>query len=404
MMREFPSSFFGKGRNNKMKPKTKEAISGYIFASPVIIIVLLFTIYPIIMIFYYSFTNFNPLETQKFKAPLNAQETIELHIGMFQSDVNSLEKIMSGFDLRSFIKYDVGINLSPEQENAVLKYFDTQKLLEDFVSGNLNTVMTTSEFMTTYMTQEKSLFKKYKPQLVGLGNFRRMFNDDYVKISLFNTLLYTAIVVPIQTFLAVILAVAANSKVKGVKFYKVVFFLPAITSSAAISMIFWLIYSKPGILNRILVTLFGGLGYQPIDWLNNPSTALFSIMLMNIWSTAGYFMITFLAGLQDIPTSLYEAADIDGASGLQKFWKITLPLLRPQILFVIVMGTIGCMQVFDQIYFLIENMRNITISFYIYKNAFEYGNMGYASSLALILFAIIMFITFLQRRYIPEEY
>ncbi|PNR94333.1 carbohydrate ABC transporter permease [Petrotoga sp. 9PWA.NaAc.5.4] len=387
-----------------MKPKTKEAISGYIFASPVIIIVLLFTIYPIIMIFYYSFTNFNPLETQKFKMPLNVQETIELHIGMFQSDVNSVEEVMSWFDLLFFIKYDVGINLTSEQEEAVLKYFDTQKLLEDFVSGKLNTVMTTSEFMTTYMTQEKSLFKKYKPQLVGLGNFRRMFNDDYVKISLFNTLLYTAIVVPIQTFLAVILAVAANLKVKGVKFYKVVFFLPAITSSAAISMIFWLIYSKPGILNRILVTLFGGLGYQPIDWLNNPSTALFSIMLMNIWSTAGYFMITFLAGLQDIPTSLYEAADIDGASGLQKFWKITLPLLRPQILFVIVMGTIGCMQVFDQIYFLIENMRNITISFYIYKNAFEYGNMGYASSLALILFAIIMFITFLQRRYIPEEY
>jgi ABC-type sugar transport system permease subunit len=115
-------------------------------------------------------------------------------------------------------------------------------------------------------------------------------------------------------------------------------------------------------------------------------------------------MITFLAGLQDIPNSLYEAAEIDGASGGQKFWRITLPLLRPQILFVIVMGTIGCMQVFDQIYFLIENMRNITISFYIYKNAFEYGNMGYASSLALILFAIIMFITFLQRRYIPEEY
>lgn len=127
-------------------------------------------------------------------------------------------------------------------------------------------------------------------------------------------------------------------------------------------------------------------------------------MLMNIWSTAGYFMVTFLAGLQDIPSTLYEAADIDGASGTQKFWKITLPLLRPQILFVIVMGTIGCMQVFDQIYFLINNMRNITISFYIYKNAFEYGNMGYASSLAIILFGIILLITFLQRKYIPEEY
>jgi len=402
-MRVYPSSFFKK-RGDFMKPKTREALSGYMFASPVIIIVLLFVIYPIIMIFYYSFTNFNPLETQKFKVPLNPQETIELHIGMFQTDVKSVEEIEEWFDLLTFIQYDVGINLTDEQKDAVFEYFDTEKLLENFIEGKLNTIMTNSEFMTTYMKEEKGLFKKYSPQIVGLENFRRLFNDDYVRISLFNTLLYTLIVVPIQTFLAVLLGVAANSKVKGVKFYKVVFFLPAITSSAAISMIFWLIYSKPGILNRILVTLFGNFGYQPIDWLNNPNTALFSIMLMNVWATAGYFMITFLAGLQDIPNSLYEAADIDGATGRQKFWRITLPLLRPQILFVIVMGTIGCMQVFDQIYFLIENMRNITISFYIYKNAFEYGNMGYASSLALILFGIIMFITFLQRRYIPEEY
>jgi ABC-type sugar transport system permease subunit len=387
-----------------MKPKTREAIFGHVFASPVIIIVLLFVIYPIVMIFYYSFTNFNPLETQKFKALLNPQEAIELHIGMFRTDVKSVDEIEDRFDVLTFIQYDVGINLTEEQKEAILKYFDIKKLLEDFIEGKLDTTMTNSEFMTTYMKEEKNLFKKYKPQIVGLENFQRMFNDDYVRISLFNTLLYTLIVVPIQTFLAVLLGVAANSKVKGVKFYKVIFFLPAITSSAAISMIFWLIYSKPGILNRILVALFSNFGYQPIDWLNNPNTALFSIMLMNIWSTAGYFMITFLAGLQDIPNSLYEAADIDGATGRQKFWRITLPLLRPQILFVIVMGTIGCMQVFDQIYFLIENMRNITISFYIYKNAFEYGNMGYASSLALILFAIIMFITFLQRRYIPEEY
>lgn len=115
-------------------------------------------------------------------------------------------------------------------------------------------------------------------------------------------------------------------------------------------------------------------------------------------------MITFLAGLQDIPTSIYEAAKIDGATPSKIFWKITVPMLRPQILFVMIMGTIGCMQVFDQIYFLIKNMRNITISYYIYKNAFEYGNMGYASALALALFAIILFITILQRKFIREEY
>jgi ABC-type sugar transport system permease subunit len=161
-------------------------------------------------------------------------------------------------------------------------------------------------------------------------------------------------------------------------------------------MIFWMIYSKPGVINR----LFG----TSIDWLNEPNTALPAIMLMNIWTTAGYFMVTFLAGLQDIPDSIYEAAEIDGASGLTTFWKITMPLLRPQILFVAITGTIGCMQVFDQIYFLIKNIRNITISFFIYKNAFEYGKMGYASAVALVLFLIILAITAVQRKYIKDEY
>ena len=152
------------------------------------------------------------------------------------------------------------------------------------------------------------------------------------------------------------------------------------------------------------MSLFGRFGFQPIDYLNEPGVALFAIMLMNIWSTAGYFMITFLAGLQDIPSSIYEAAMIDGANGWQTFWKITLPLLRPQIVFVSIMGTIGCMQVFDQIYFLIKNLRNITISFYIYKNAFEYGKMGYASALAVVLFAIILALSLIQRKVVKEEY
>ncbi|MFN6992525.1 MAG: carbohydrate ABC transporter permease, partial [Fervidobacterium sp.] len=145
-------------------------------------------------------------------------------------------------------------------------------------------------------------------------------------------------------------------------------------------------------------------GFQPIDYLNEPRIALFAIMMMNIWSTAGYFMVTFLAGLQDIPSSIYEAARIDGATPTQIFWKITIPLLRPQIVFVSIMGTIGCMQVFDQIYFLIKNLRNITISFYIYKNAFEYGKMGYASALAFILFVVILTLSLLQRKFIREEY
>ncbi|NUU98936.1 ABC transporter permease [Marinitoga sp. 1154] len=282
----------------------------------------------------------------------------------------------------------------------IKKYFNTNKLLNDFISGKLNKEMKISQFMSIYLDKGASSFKKYIPNFLGFENFKRMFKDQYFKISLFNAFFYSIIVVPVQTLLAIVLAVAANSKIKGVKFFKATFFIPSITSSAAISMIFWMLYSRPGILNRFL-SLFG---FQPIAWLENPNTALPAIMVMNIWTTAGYFMITFLAGLQDIPVSIYEAARIDGASSSKIFWKITIPMLRPQILFVMIMGTIGTMQVFDQIYFLIKNMRNITISYYIYKNAFEYGNMGYASALALILFSIILTITFLQRKFIREEY
>lgn len=384
----------------QLKWKSKEAIVGYLFASPIILTIIIFTIYPIFAAFYYSFTDYNPLNARNLEVTFNPQETLEFHLGFFQNEVSSINEIKDYFNLISFIKSDVGINLDNEKENIIKNYFDTKKLLQDFVDGKLNKEIKISDFMDLYLKRGSSKFKKYIPNFLGLENFKKMFKDQYFIISLFNTFFYSIIVVPVQTFLAIVLAVAANSKIKGVKFFKATFFIPAITSSAAISMIFWMIYSRPGILNKFL-SIFG---FQPIAWLENPNTALPAIMVMNIWTTAGYFMVTFLAGLQDIPTSIYEAAKIDGATSSIIFWKITVPMLKPQILFVMIMGTIGCMQVFDQIYFLIKNMRNITISYYIYKNAFEYGNMGYASALALILFAIILFITILQRKFIKEEY
>lgn len=389
-----------------MKRSTKEAITGYIFSAPILLTVIIFTFYPIIAVFYYSFTNYQPLEAQKFNNLVNPQEALEFNTGYFSDELNdvSLEELKQNFDILTFIELDVGVNLDEESKTSIKKYFDTQKLLEDFKNKQLNHEIKVSTFMSEYMMKDSNKFKKYIPNFIGFENFKKMFSDPYFTISLFNAILYALIVVPVQTILAVLLAVAANSKIKGVSFFKTTFFIPSITSSAAISMIFWLIYSKPGVLNRLLTSFFGWAGYQPIDWLNEPNTALFAIMIMNIWTTAGYFMITFLAGLQDISPSIYEAAKIDGAKDGKIFWKITMPMLKPQILFVMIMGTIGCLQVFDQIYFLIKNMRNITISYYIYKNAFEYGNMGYASALAVILFGIILLITFIQKKFFKEEY
>ncbi|MCX7654117.1 MAG: ABC transporter permease subunit [Fervidobacterium sp.] len=389
-----------------MKYKTKEAIVGYIFATPIILTVLIFTIYPIIAAFYYSLTDYQPLEARKFTYYFNPYDTLEIHTGILREEAKNykVDEIIKFFDPVSFVEIDVGVKLSEEEKKIIKENFDSLNLINDYKAQKLPKEIKISEFLKKYVRNDGKRFTRYIPKFVGLENFRQMFKDMYFYTSFWNAILYSLIVVPVQTLLAIILAVAANSKIKGVNLFKSIFFLPAITSSAALSMIFWLIYSKPGILNKILLSLFGWAGFQPIDYLNEPNIALFAIMAMNIWSTAGYFMVTFLAGLQDIPSSIYEAAKIDGANGWQTFWKITIPLLRPQIVFVSIMGTIGCMQVFDQIYFLIRSLRNITISFYIYKNAFEYGKMGYASALAVVLFAVILLLSLVQRKVIKEEY
>ncbi|AKI98310.1 carbohydrate ABC transporter permease [Kosmotoga pacifica] len=384
----------------RFSSKTKEAIAGYIFAAPIIISIMLFTIYPVFAGLYYSFTNYQPTEAQKFKMRFIPEEAMMFHTSVFPDEEDvSYEEVAEFFNPVDFVLYDVGVNLNERQIEAVKNYLDSERLIKDFLAGKLKEEMTVAEFMERYMKAESNLFKRYIPDFIGLSNFKKMAKDQYFWISLKNAFVYSIIVVPVQTLLAILLAVAANMNIRGRGFFKAVFFIPAISSSAAISMIFWLIYSKPGVLNRLL----GYLGMQPIDWLNNPNTALGAIMVLNVWTTAGYFMITFLAGLQGIPRTIYEAAEIDGAKFWTRFWKITFPLLRPQILFVSIMGIIGCMQVFDQIYFLIKNMRNITISYYIYKNAFEYHNMGYASAIAMVLFLIILFITTLQRKFMKEE-
>ncbi|HOO31507.1 MAG TPA: sugar ABC transporter permease [Thermotogota bacterium] len=378
-----------------LKAKTREALIGYLFAAPIILSVLMFEFYPIITAVFYSFTQYQPLQAQQLNNTIVPEDTLSMNLMVFPDEPGlTVESLQDDFDLEFFIETDVGITLSERQREA-LQYFNTERLLTDFLEGKLKEEVSIKDFMSVYLKREADLFVKYKPKIVGLENFAKLLDDQYFWLSLKNTVVYTAIVVPIQTFLAVILAVVANRGIKGRQLFKIIFFLPAVTSSAALSMIFKLIYAKPGVLNKLL--------NLSVDWLQNPSTALIAIMIMNIWSTAGYFMVTYLAGLQNIPKSLYEASEIDGANFRTRFTKITLPLLRPQILFVSTMGIIGCMQVFDQIYFLIKNMRNITLAFYIYRNAFEYSKMGYASALSMVLFALILIITFAQKKFIKEE-
>ena len=237
---------------------------------------------------------------------------------------------------------------------------------------------------------------------IGLGNYKELFQDKVFLISIKNTVLYAIGVVPAQTFLALFLAFIMNQKIKGRAFFRLAFYIPAITSSVVTSIIFIWIYSKPGLLNYLLSLI----GIEGTDWLTNTSTALLSIMVLNVWTTSGYFMVSFLAGLQSIPASLYEAAKIDGANTWQQFWKITVPMVRPVTYFVVVLGLIGSFQVFDQIFVMSSGgpvNSTTTMSYFVYQNAFTYFRMGYGAASAVILAIIILFTTFIQKKYFPSE-
>jgi multiple sugar transport system permease protein len=241
-------------------------------------------------------------------------------------------------------------------------------------------------------------------RFTGLKNFVRMQDDERVWIALQNTVQYVAIVVPIQTLLALGLALTLNTKIRGRSWFRVAFFLPTVTSSAVLTLIFMWIYNSNGLLNSVL-SFFSLPTY---NWLGDPEVALKGIMIMNVWATAPLFMVIYLAALQDIPESLYEAAAIDGATTWEKFWHITLPFLRPVTFFVIVMGLIGTFQLFDQSYIFSNgsggpNNATLTIVLLIYQYAFKNLDMGYALALTLMLAFVIMTATLVQRQFFGEE-
>ncbi len=241
-------------------------------------------------------------------------------------------------------------------------------------------------------------------RFVHLRNFTRLMDDERVGIALKNTAEYVLIVVPIQTILALMLALVLNAQIRGKNLFRVMFFLPTITSSAVLTLIFMWIYNADGLLNYFLE----GLGLPTYNWLGDPNIALKSIMLMNIWATAPFFMVIYLAALQDIPESLYEAAKIDGANGGDRFFNITLPLLKPVTFFIVVMGIIGTFQLFDQSYIFSggsggPNNSTLTVVLLIYQYAFKSLEMGYAAALALLLATAIVLATLVQRYLFKEE-
>ncbi|HET7087848.1 MAG TPA: sugar ABC transporter permease [Anaerolineae bacterium] len=279
---------------------------------------------------------------------------------------------------------------------------------------------------------------------VGLKNYQAVLVENGIRQADFfkalkNTTYFALGVVPLQTALALVLAVVINQRLLRFKgFFRTAYYLPAITSSIAISMVFLFFYQQSGLINRVLQTVTVG-AWQPIawmndsrglihivleslgvtlrtgpeflrtealgltvwDWISGPSIALTGIMLMNTWTTIGTMMIIFVAALQDVPGFVYEAAQIDGATGWTTFRKITLPLLRPTLFFVVTLGLIGTYQVFDQIYVMTSGgpaKTTMTMAYMVYRNGFRNSEMGLGAAIAILLFVIIFILTLAQRR------
>jgi multiple sugar transport system permease protein len=241
-------------------------------------------------------------------------------------------------------------------------------------------------------------------EFIGFRNFTRLVADERVWIALWNTAQYVVIVVPSQTVLALILAVTLNSGIRGKNWWRILYFLPTVTSSTVLTLIFMWIYNTNGLLNDFL----GFLGLPTYNWLGDPAVALKGIMLMNIWSTAPFFMVIYLAALQEISQTLYEAAELDGANGWQKFIYITIPLLKPVTFFVVAMGAIGTFQLFDQSYIFSggtggPNNATLTVVLLIYQAVFRNLQMGYAAAIAFLLAFVIIALTLIQRRFLGGE-
>ncbi|HPP70506.1 MAG TPA: sugar ABC transporter permease [Pseudothermotoga sp.] len=240
-----------------------------------------------------------------------------------------------------------------------------------------------------------------QPKFVGLQNYLRLITQDKTfHLVLKNTVIFVLGTVPARLFLGLIFALTLVRNIPARAFFRAAIFLPVIIPTVAAAMVFrWIFNADFGLLNEFLYNV--GISNLP-RWLSQPKWALMAIIILSVWKDVGFSTVLFMAGLQGIPSSLYEAAWLDGANRWKSFVHITLPLLSPTTFFVIVINVISSFQIFDQAYVLTGggpgNATN-TIVYYIYNNAFQWFRMGYASAVAWLLFAIIFIATFIQFRY-----
>ncbi|MBQ3789918.1 MAG: sugar ABC transporter permease [Lachnospiraceae bacterium] len=240
-------------------------------------------------------------------------------------------------------------------------------------------------------------------KFVGIQNFVSLFTNDRFTAALKNTIVYSLFTVPFTLIVALGLAILLNQKIKARTFFRTVTFFPYVASLVAVAAVWNMLFTpaKGGLMNQLLMNVFN---MQPLKWAASPKTVMLTIVLFSIWKNMGYYMVIYLAGLQGISEDLYEAAALDGAGSLQKFWYVTLPQLKPTTFFVTIMLTISCFKIYDIVYMLaggsngVVNKSAIVLVYYIYEEAFRNWKLGSASAAALVLFAIVLVVTLIQFR------
>jgi len=243
-------------------------------------------------------------------------------------------------------------------------------------------------------------------QFVVFRNFLRLFNSSSFHQALWNNILFVLVVVPLQTFLALLLAVLVNQKLRFINLFRTIYFSPVVTTMVVVSIVWYLLYNPgEGLINQFISFIsFGKLG--PYNWLNDTSLVLPAIMILSIWQGVGFQMVIYLAGLQTIPHELYEAGWVDGANSWQQFWQITIPQLRNTTIFVVISTTILAFKLFTQVWVMTKGGpqgASKTIIVLLYQEGFTMLRVGYASAIGVLFFLIVLCVSIFQRIYLKEE-
>lgn len=244
------------------------------------------------------------------------------------------------------------------------------------------------------------------PEFVGISNYQRALTADSTFLrSILNTFYFAAVVVPVQAGFALVLALLINRKIRAVNAFRTIYFMPVVTSMVVVSILWTFMYQETGLINSAISALTGG-AFEGQAWLANPATAMPAIMVLSIWQGVGFHMIVWLSGLQTIPGVLYEAADIDGATPWQKFRHVTLPGLKPTLVFIVITITIAALGLFVQIDVMTRGgplESTTTLIFHAIRKGYREQEVGYGAALSLIFFAIVLVVSLIQQRITRED-